>query len=40
MKKVIKEAERIRNELPQIERTISDAQTDWEKFVTTGDDCE
>ena len=38
MKREIKEAERIRNELAQVERVISNVQTDWKKFVTTGDD--
>ena len=38
MERAIKEAERIRNELVQVERVISNAQTDWKKFVTSGDD--
>lgn len=33
-----KEAERIRDELEQIERTVVHTKRDWEKFVQTGDD--
>jgi hypothetical protein len=33
-----KEAERIRDELEQIDRTMLHARRDWEKFVQTGDD--
>jgi hypothetical protein len=38
MKRGTKEAQRIRDELIQIERAVSNAQTDWHKFITTGDD--
>jgi hypothetical protein len=38
MDRAIKEAERIRNELAQIERVISNAIADWNKFASTGDD--
>ena len=38
MDRAIKEAERIRNELTQIERVLSNTIADWNKFVTTGDD--
>ena len=38
MNKVNKEADRIRNELVQIERVLSSTQADWKKFITTGDD--
>jgi hypothetical protein len=33
-----KEAERIRDELEQIERTVLHAERDWKRFVQTGDD--
>jgi len=38
MKISVKEAERIRNELMQIERAVSNTQNDWNKFLTKGDD--
>lgn len=38
MDRAIKEAERIHNELTQIERVISNTIADWNKFATTGDD--
>ena len=36
--KAPKEAERIRNELADIERVVAHAQRDWKKFVNSGDD--
>jgi hypothetical protein len=38
MEIAVKEADRIRNELMQIERAVSNAQDDWNKFIRTGDD--
>ena len=38
METAFKEAERIRDELVQVERAVSNARRDWDKFVVTGDD--
>ncbi len=36
--RALKEAERIRNELNQIERMVSHVERDWQNFITLGDD--
>ena len=38
METAFKEAERIRDELAQVERAVSNARRDWDKFVVTADD--